>query len=139
MCTLSCARGCGTCPTGSACHPVGLNQDLYCLRSCTSGTCAQGQQCAQLPTGRGCMPSCGSDVECPVGTVCRFGECVLFGSDDAGCPFCPTDQDGGGNAPRKDAGTGGGGNGSCGCTAAGGLQTIFALWLMVSFATRRRR
>lgn len=138
MCTQGCARGCGVCPTGSACHPIGLDQELVCLRSCTSGTCAQGEQCAQLPTGRGCMPGCNSDPDCPVGTACRFGECVLLGDPDAGCPFCPGNEDAG-NAPRRDAGTGGGNNGSCGCSAGPGLQTFLGVGLVLSLGFRRRR
>lgn len=140
VCTQGCARGCGTCPTGSSCHPIGLKSELYCLRNCNTGTCPQGEQCAQLPTGRGCMPGCKEDSDCAVGTECRFGECTLLGPDDAGCPFCPQPDDGGGNAPRRDGGTGGGGGGTCGCS--GGLpgpQSFIAALLVVCFGRLRRR
>jgi Matrixin len=138
ICTVQCARGCGTCPTGSSCHPIGFDQELFCLRNCTSGTCPGAEQCAQLPTGRGCLPGCLINSDCPVGTECNFGECVLLGGDDSGCPFCPTEQDSGTNPPRRDAGTGGGGTGTCGCSTLSGPQTFFALALMLSFGLRRR-
>jgi hypothetical protein len=138
ICTIGCARGCGVCPTGSACHPVGLKQELYCLRSCSQGTCAAGEQCAQLPTGRGCFPGCTFDGDCAVGMVCNpYGECVEFGNGDGGCPFCPGNDDAG-NAPRKDAGTGNGNNGNCGCSTLSGAQTFLALSLVLSFSARRR-
>lgn len=140
ICSLGCARGCGTCPTGSACFALGPLQELYCLRTCQTGTCPAGEQCGQLSSGRGCVPSCRFNSDCPVGTECNFGECVVLGGDDSGCPFCPVDDGGaggGGGGSRRDAGTGGGGTGTCGCSGAP-AQSLGLATLLLFIAMRRR-
>lgn len=143
MCTQSCARGCGVCPSGSSCHPLGQFQQLYCLRNCDYGTCPAGEQCATLSTGRGCMPACARTTDCPVAFECNFGECRPFGSTvDAGCdPFCPTTDSGIPITPRPDAGTGGGGGSAgCGCGAGPGqaLPLAFLAWALARGLSRRR-
>ncbi len=135
ICTQQCARGCGSCPTGATCTPL-ASGDLFCLRDCTS-TCPTGLRCADTLGGRGCVPACTLDSQCPVGQSCSQGDCVVPGDGgclgtlcvkpDSGQPITPTPRDGG---------SGGGGSGGCGCSsvdAAGWLGLVLAL------AVRRRR
>jgi hypothetical protein len=140
ICAQACASACTACPAGSRCHPL-LYGDLYCLRDCVDGTCAIGQQCGYLLTGRACIPPCSEDAECPVGTVCRQGACVNPLGDGGTCALCPgpapVEPDAGGG----DAGAGGGGGGGlvCGCSSGGSgllLALLGAAWLARS---RRRR
>jgi Matrixin len=133
ICTLQCARGCGTCPTGASCTPL-ASGDLFCLKNCAGpGTCPSGLRCAATLGGQGCVPACTLDSQCPVGQTCASGECVS--STDAGCPLC-TKPDSGVpiTPPPKDGGTGGGGTGGCGCSTVDAMAWLFALAVL----TRRR-
>lgn len=130
LCSSGCGSGCQTCPPGSSCHPIELlGGQLFCLRNCVSGTCPIPLQCANLPTGRGCLPPCFVDSECPVGTTCNGGECNNPMVDpDGGCGLLCTTEDGGVpiKPPRKDAGAGPGGSGGCGCNSSP-ASLLFAL------------
>ncbi len=139
LCTLPCGSGCGTCPAGSACHPIPPNNALSCMRTCNGpGTCPGGTRCASLSTGRVCMPPCLDNVDCPLGQDCKSGECFNPGDYDGGCgAFCPTVDAGRPIVqPRRDAGAGGGGSGGCGCST--GLEGSAFLWVAL-FSLRRRR
>lgn len=131
ICTLGCGRGCAACPNGAACHPVGPEGSLLCLKSCTGPfTCGVGLRCASLATGRGCVPGCQGDGECPVGTRCRQGEC-LDPSSDAGCaPFCGSDAGQPPDPVIPDAGNGKPQQGGCGCGSApvGALLLVVVPW-----------
>jgi len=140
LCTISCGSGCGSCPSGSTCHPIAPTNALSCLKTCTgAGTCPTGSRCANLPTGRGCMPPCLQNLDCPVGEDCVGGDCFGPGYD-AGCgAFCPTVDAGKPIIqPKKDAGTGGGGSGGCGCSSALELSGLLAV-VLVGWALGRRR
>ncbi len=140
QCTIGCAAGCGTCPTGSGCQPLPPSNSLACLRTCTgAGTCPLGARCANLPTGRACLPACTNSLDCPVGQDCNNGECYNPGEDDAGCgAFCGMVDAGKPIPPiKKDAGTGGGGTGGCGCSTSGELSGLLAM-LFVGFGLSRR-
>jgi len=143
VCTQSCATTCGACPGGTSCHPVGPTGDLMCLRDCTPGSCATGEQCADSSTGKGCMPGCTSSSQCPVGDVCNGGECVLQAPPDAGCTSCTPPDAGTHPPPTPDAGTGAGpsSGGAFGCAAAGqgGAMPWWPLLLGVFLFTRRGR
>jgi hypothetical protein len=118
-CTQQCARGCGTCPGGSSCTPV-LRGDLYCVRDCSGpGTCPAGLRCADTPNGRGCLTACKNDLDCSVGQHCQMGECYTP-VEDAGCGSLCNPVDAGRPivVVPKDAGSGLGGSGGCGCTAS---------------------
>lgn len=142
VCTQSCATSCGACPGGTTCHPAGTNGDLICLRDCTPGSCGAGEQCADTSTGKGCLPGCTSNAQCPVGDVCNAGECVVASVPDAGCGGCTVDA---GTPPLKsDAGTGPGpsSDGAFGCEAAPGSASWVGLWpllLALGWLTQRRR
>lgn len=141
VCTQNCATAAGACPAGTTCHPAGTNGELVCLRDCVTGSCASGEQCAELTTGRGCLPGCTSNGQCPVGDVCQSGECVLAAPPDAGCASCTQDagsdagtsdagtSDAGTQKPPADAGTGPSSGGAFGCSAAGGAAA--PLWVLL--------
>ncbi len=138
QCTQQCARGCGNCTTGSSCTP-GRSGDLFCLRDCTGpGTCPLGLRCADTAVGKACQPQCGSDPECPVGQYCYQGECYTP-EEDAGCGTLCTRPDAGRPivVTPRDAGTGDGGFGGCGCGAAD-PAALFGLLGLLTLATRRR-
>ena len=137
LCSSGCGAGCQQCPAGSTCHPVNTAGDqFFCLRNCTgTGTCPSPLQCANLTTGRACLPPCSTDFDCAVGTTCNLGECGNPMTDpDGGCGLLCTASDGGqpiGPRPR-DAGTGGGGSAGCGCNSSPesllfGLMGLFLL------------
>lgn len=135
-CTMSCSRGCGTCPSGSACTP-GARGELFCLRTCTGpGTCPQGLRCADTATGKACQPWCAMDVDCPVGQFCFNGECYSP-EYDAGCGTLCNRPDAGRPVVvvPPDAGMGGG-TGGCGCNSVDPSLMFAALAL---FCVRRRR
>lgn len=144
LCTVSCGVGCGSCPTGSACHPIPPGNALFCMRTCSGhGTCPSGTRCGNLPTGRVCVRSCILSSECPVGQDCVDGDCYNPGEIDAGCePFCTT-IDGGKPIGKKDAGTGGGGGGSggCGCASTTDFAQLGLVGLVcwAAWSHRRRR
>jgi hypothetical protein len=137
-CTQQCARGCGVCPSNSTCTPLAQG-DLFCLRNCTGpGTCPQGLRCADTSAGKGCIPACVQNTDCPVGQSCFNGECyapttdagctTLCAPTDAGHPIVPT---------GKDAGTGNGGTGGCGCAEPGqGLPFFFLALLLLAISRR---
>ncbi|HLL55862.1 MAG TPA: hypothetical protein VK447_20030 [Myxococcaceae bacterium] len=143
-CTQACNSTCTACPSGSTCRAVGNAGESYCLRDCQDGTCAGGQQCGYTSNGRGCMPACNSDVNCPTGYRCSFGQCSSStGSADAGtCALCFT---AGGDAGNP---AGGGSDGGtlpdprptgCGCQTSGsGALLLFAFLLLPLAALRRR-
>ncbi|MFZ5469065.1 MAG: matrixin family metalloprotease [Myxococcota bacterium] len=144
ICSQPCGLACSSCPAGSTCHPIGSRGELYCLRDCTTGTCPSGLQCGYLPTGRGCVPRCSLDPECPVGTQCINGECRPPTSFDGGCALCPGGSDAG--RPTQglpaDGGAGSGpGSGGCGCSVASpSTSTDALLWvLFLSCANLARR
>ncbi len=93
-CTLPCAdtADCVALDGASSCQPIGPERSLYCLRTCLSKEAEPGEaKClnrtdvvcrsaaaagveliaAERQAGF-CEPRCGSDSECPVGTVCRM-------------------------------------------------------------------
>ncbi len=136
FCTQQCARGCGTCPTGSTCSPLSTG-DLFCLRDCTGpGTCPTGLRCGDTLSGKGCVPACKRDLDCPVGQSCSGGEC-LDPTADAGCGTLCTRPDAGHPVtPMPDAGPGpGGGAAGCGCSVVD--PTLG--WLVLSWLVVRRR
>jgi MYXO-CTERM domain-containing protein len=98
-----------------------------------------GLRCADTAAGKGCLPACQGDTDCPVGQGCRLGECYTPG-EDAGCGALCTPVDAG--VPivvtPRDAGTGGGGRGGCGCAADGGSAPWGLLGALVSLLWSRR-
>ncbi len=141
VCSKTCGTACSACPTGASCHPLG-DGNHYCLKDCTQGTgsCPFGYQCGLLPTGRGCIPGCQTNADCPVGNVCHNNEC-RGESDGGACVLCPTDSGvTGPPPPRPDAGQGGGNEGGCGCSSAATSGLFWAgLPLLLLFAQRRRK
>lgn len=142
LCTISCGSGCGSCPTGSACHPLPPTNALSCLRTCTgSGTCPPGLRCASLSTGRACLGPCNNDdAMCPLGQECFDGDCYNF-SEDAGCgAFCMQADSGKPIVvPKRDAGTGGGGSGGCGCATSSELAGLLAVGFVAWALGRKQR
>lgn len=141
LCTSGCGAGCQQCPTGSTCQPVpSAGGQFFCLRNCTGpGTCPNPLQCAQLPTGRACLPPCMDNQDCPVGTTCNAGECGNPVLDDGGCGlFCNLVDGGAPIKPKpRDAGTGGGGSGGCGCNSSP-ASLLFGLMGLSLIGTRSR-
>ncbi len=138
QCTQSCGRGCGMCPAGSICTP-GTRGELFCLRECTGPlTCPAGLRCADTAVGKGCQPGCTGDNNCPVGQYCTLGECYAP-ETDAGCGSLCNLPDAGKPVIviPKDAGTGSGGSGGCGCTSVDPALGLAALGLLS--VLRRRR
>lgn len=136
FCTQQCARGCGTCPSGSTCSPLSSG-DLFCLRDCTGpGTCPTGLRCADTLTGKACLPACTRDTQCPVGQSCSGGECYDPNAD-AGCgTLCVKPDAGHPVTPMPDAGPGGGGgSGGCGCSVVD--PALF--WAVAVLLVVRRR
>lgn len=141
QCTLSCARGCGTCPTGSACVPDDRGE-LYCLKTCSAPrSCGQGLRCADYPGVKACIPACQADTDCPVGQTCRDQECELpVDPMDAGCTFCTVPDAGRPFVPRPDAGVPtGGGNAGCACSTTDAFGPMLMLMATTLAASRRRR
>jgi MYXO-CTERM domain-containing protein len=139
QCTEQCSRGCGLCPTGSTCSP-GARGELFCLRDCTGpGTCPIGLRCADTTVGRSCQPACSVNTDCPVGQGCFMGECYTAQEYDAGCTTLTCKPDAGKPivVTPKDAGTGSGGTGGCGCTSVD-PSFGFALLGLLTFGARRR-
>jgi hypothetical protein len=136
QCTQTCGRGCGACPAASNCNPLARGE-LYCLRNCSAPkTCPTGLRCADTANGRGCMPACERNIDCPVGQSCYDGECYTP-TEDGGCGDLCTPVDAGRPIVPvpKDAGNGNGGSGGCGCSGPGGdvglvLWGAFALLLL---------
>jgi hypothetical protein len=141
QCTLSCARGCSACPTGSACVPDDRGE-LFCLKTCSGPrSCGPGLRCADYPGVKACIPACQSDTDCPVGQSCLDQECVLpVDPNDAGCgTFCNVPDAGRPFVPRPDAGiSGGGGNAGCACSTPGAFGPMLALAGLALWARRRR-
>ena len=141
ICSQPCAHACTACPGGSTCHPFS-NGELYCLRDCTAGSCPAGLQCGLLASGRGCIPGCTANEECPVGSTCSGGQCTNPHAQDGGtCTLCPDPND-----PLQkphagpDAGAGGGTtSGGCGCTASPGALALLLPWSLVLVLRGRRR
>ncbi|MBX7116564.1 MAG: matrixin family metalloprotease, partial [Myxococcaceae bacterium] len=128
LCTQACGSECARCPAGTTCHGAGLNGARVCLRDCSGpGTCAAGLQCGLLSTGRGCLPPCTDDLQCPVGTRCAQGEC-LMSQPDAGCDDCGGD---GGLVTGRPAG--------CGCQTGFAFETFATMGLVLLWARRRER
>jgi MYXO-CTERM domain-containing protein len=141
LCTLPCGKGCGDCPTGAACHPIAPTNALYCLKTCSGpGTCQAGTRCANLPTGRGCVPPCDNDFDCNVGENCVLGDCINPNEDDAGCgAFCMTGDSGHPIIPpKKDGGSGPGGTGGCGCSTPSDFAALLAAAAVLWAMSRRR-
>jgi MYXO-CTERM domain-containing protein len=136
ICAQACGSTCTACPVGSSCRPVGANGVLYCLLDCPAGTCPNGLQCSETSAGPSCLPACGSDPDCPVGDHCISGKCVSPASGDGGCPLCRADS--GNPPPPQDAGGHAGGNGGCGCQAAG-APVMLALLALALLGARRWR
>jgi hypothetical protein len=145
ICSSGCGSGCALCPAGSTCQPIPLlGGQFFCLRNCVSGSCPTPLQCANLPTGRGCVPPCSNDLDCPVGIHCNNGECSNPAIDpDGGCGLlCQTEDSGYMKPPPGDAGTGGGGNnGGCGCKTSPPslLFALMGLFLLRSRPWRRQQ
>ncbi|MEN9798942.1 MAG: hypothetical protein RL653_2638 [Pseudomonadota bacterium] len=141
ICSQTCADACSSCPSGTACHPLGVDGTPWCLPECQVGSCPSGQRCALLATGRACVPACTFQEECPLGTACIGGECVDPDQLDGGCALC-NGRDAGNPNPvgggRRDAGTGSGSAGSCGCTGAPGGAWVAAAWWFACHTRRRR-
>lgn len=139
QCTTQCGRGCGVCPTGSSCNPLARGE-LYCTRNCTGpGTCPSGLRCADTATGKGCLPACSLDTDCPVGQYCYQGECYVPQEDDGGCTTLTCRPDAGKPiTPVVDAGTGGGiGSGGCGCSTSASSLLFLLLGVLTLAASRR--
>jgi len=140
ICSQTCADGCSSCPGGTACHPLGEDGTPWCLVDCQVTGCPSGQRCALLPSGRACLPACVMDSQCPVGLSCIGGECMSPEQLDGGCLLC-SKPDGGGrplDGRPKDAGTGSGSAGSCGCDASAGVAMWAAGWLWLLGRRSRR-
>ena len=139
QCVLQCSRGCGNCPTGSTCTPAARGE-LFCLRDCTGpSTCGPALRCADTQVGRSCLPACVNDTDCPVGQFCNLGECYTPMEGDGGCSTlqCRTDAGKPVVITPKDAGTGPGGTGGCGCASVD-PSLGFALLGLLTLASRRR-
>lgn len=139
QCTQQCARGCSVCPTGSTCTP-GLRGELFCLLDCTGpGTCPLGLRCADTQAGKSCQPACNVDPDCPVGQFCNMGECYTPQEADGGCSTLTCRPDAGRPivVTPKDAGTGSGGTGGCGCSSVD-PSFGFALLGLLTVVSRRR-
>lgn len=139
QCTQQCSRACGTCPSGNTCTP-GPRGELFCFKDCTGpGTCPLGLRCADTAVGKGCIPGCSANSDCPVGQDCFNGECYNPMEGDGGCSTLSCRPDAGRPIViTRDAGTGGtGGTGGCGCAS---VDPAFGLGLlaMLSLASRRR-
>jgi hypothetical protein len=142
LCTQGCGSGCAQCPTGSSCHLAGARGERVCLRNCTGlGTCAFGLQCGLLPTGRGCIPPCVSDAECPVGTLCIAGQCTdpSLNVPDSGCALCPSDAGKPITAPQSDGGPPANPSGGCGCQTGFTFSSFATMGLLLLWAGRRER
>lgn len=142
VCSQSCARACAACPTGSTCQPVGAQGgDLYCLRNCTGpGTCPGGLQCGATRAGKGCVPPCKTELDCPVGTNCVGGQCQAPETSDGGCALCGSPDSGRPTEGVRDGGSGPSVGGGCGCRSTDDLSLLF--WLLscttLLWQTRRR-
>ncbi len=124
-CTASCYTRCTICPAGSQCLNWGLTGDPLCLRTCASPCeCRADYACASFGSVKACQPGCTSELQCPVGDVCRSGRCVLPGTDD-GCPK----PDGGTNPPVTPG---------CACGTGGSIWAVLA-GILVAARFRRRR
>ena len=86
--------------TGCEADTEVCNQSGYCQ---PRPGCYDNRDCAELPgtfcdfSTRSCVPegSCTSDLQCPLGTVCRQYVCVAGCSDSADCPldsYCSNNQ-----------------------------------------------
>lgn len=138
QCTLPCATSCAACPNGSSCQLLGTRGELYCLRDCQTGTCAAPLACNTTGTGKGCLPPCLADNDCPVGLLCNTrGECAAAFQDDGGCPLCQGDAGKPIVVPPRDAGVDPGGRGGCGC-GTGGFDSSVA-WLFAALALLSRK
>ncbi len=137
QCTLGCGRGCGVCPTGSACVADDRGE-LFCLRTCSGpNTCGAALRCADYPGVKACIPSCVQNTDCPVGQSCESGECVLpIDPEDSGCgTFCNVPDAGRPFVPRPDAGPPtGGGNAGCACSTP---SAIGPMLMVIAFAIAR--
>jgi MYXO-CTERM domain-containing protein len=139
QCVQQCSRGCGTCPSGSTCTPAGKGE-LFCLRDCAGpGTCGPALRCADTQVGKSCLPQCNSQAECPVGQACYMGECMTPMEGDGGCNTLQCRPDAGRPivVTPKDAGTGTGGTGGCGCSSVDS-SFGFALLGLITLISRRR-
>jgi MYXO-CTERM domain-containing protein len=139
QCVQQCSRGCGVCPSGSTCTPAGRGE-LFCLRDCSGpGTCGPALRCADTQVGRSCLPQCNSQAECPVGQACYLGECITPMEGDGGCGPLQCRPDAGRPivVVPKDAGTGPGGTGGCGCSSVD-PSFGFALLGLITLISRRR-
>lgn len=139
QCVRQCSRGCGICPSGSSCTPAARGE-LFCLRDCSGpGTCGPALRCADTQVGKSCLPACNSDLNCPVGQFCSSGECVTPLEGDGGCTALNCRPDAGRPIPPtpKDAGSGIGGSGGCGCSSVD-PSFAFALLGLLTLGSRRR-
>ena len=139
QCVLQCSRGCGVCPTGSTCTPAARGE-LFCLRDCTGpGTCGPALRCADTQVSKSCLPACINNTDCPVGQSCYLGECYTPMEGDGGCSTlqCRTDAGRPIVITPKDAGSGIGGTGGCGCASVD-PSAGFALLGLLTFLSRRR-
>ena len=138
QCTQQCSRGCAVCPSGTTCTATDTGE-LLCLRQCTGhGTCPLGLRCEDTASGKVCLPKCQSNSDCKVGDTCLSGECYPPEGADAGCmsSICMKPDAGRPiNPTPRDAGTGNGGSGGCGCTTSDPA----ALWLLLSSLVFTRR
>ncbi|MDP2273176.1 MAG: hypothetical protein Q8K32_20725 [Archangium sp.] len=139
QCVQQCSRGCGICPTGSTCTPSARGE-LFCLKDCTGpGTCGPALRCADTQVGKSCLPGCSGDANCPVGQFCSMGECYTPMEGDGGCSALQCRPDAGRPivVTPKDAGTGNGGTGGCGCTTVA-PSFAFVLLGLLTLVSRRR-
>lgn len=97
-CTLPCASDATVCSAfpGAACV-TGLTADeAYCFEGCTKGESTSATKCHSRAdvaclqvssTSTACLPTCGSDGECPVGRYCDLFLGVCVDQEPAGDPL----------------------------------------------------
>lgn len=141
QCVQQCSRGCATCPPGSLCSPSERGE-LVCLKTCTGpGTCPIGLRCGDTTAGKACLPLCFDQSSCPVGQTCISGECYPPTPEDAGCGSICQKPDAGRPivVTPRDAGTGGGGDGGCGCSTVDPMAAWLALGALIALRRKERR
>lgn len=124
LCVQPCESSCAACPEGSLCARLGPAGERFCVSGCEQG-CPFGTRCGSVDEGAACLPGCLSDSQCPVGNLCRAGECEN--------PFTPD----GGQAPPDAGDTSASPPTGCGCQT-GAAPLWAALFPLILLGARRR-